>query len=205
MSDASLFHSSYVAKGFKQGDHLTPLQAGILRIWCDLRLAVLGSNDLTEVLMLDGIIICTLNITTGIEIFTMLIFQINGPFLPSEAPLPLLLMDELICLGCGKSFNSQRCLSAHETLCNTHHEFSAQVSKSHRHAEKSRRNKKRKRDRREEANPLEDVGDMDTGNWDIQDADVAGGSEGSHPHSPPIPEVPPLHSNRSGHIIRMPR
>lgn len=27
MSDASLFHSSYVAKGFKQGDHLTPASA----------------------------------------------------------------------------------------------------------------------------------------------------------------------------------
>ncbi|KAG1718532.1 hypothetical protein EDB19DRAFT_1837918 [Suillus lakei] len=91
------------------------LRVGILRIWCDLRLAVLGGNDPTEVLMLDDIIIRISNITTGIEIFTMLIFQINGPFLPSEAPLPLLSMDELICLGCGKSFNSQRRLSAHET------------------------------------------------------------------------------------------
>ncbi|KAG1756626.1 uncharacterized protein EDB91DRAFT_1241669 [Suillus paluster] len=126
-------------------------------------------------------------------------------------------MDELICLGCGKAFNSQRRLSAHEALCNTHHEFSAQVSKSHRRAEKSRRNKKRKinqRDHRdvldeadEEADPLEDVGDMDAGNWDIQDADIPGGSEGSRPHSPPIPEpnAPPLRSNRSGRVIRMPR
>ncbi|KAG1733551.1 hypothetical protein EDB19DRAFT_2001394 [Suillus lakei] len=102
------------------------LRAGILRIWCDLKLAVLGGNDPTEVLMLDDIIIRISNITTGIEI--------NGPFLPSEAPLPLLSMDELICLGCGKSFNSQRRLSAHETS-------SANLTGTLRRAEGTRRGK----------------------------------------------------------------
>jgi hypothetical protein len=51
-------------------------------------------------------------------------------------------MDKLTCLGCGKAFNSQRHLSAHETLCDTHHEFSKQVSKSHQHVEKSQNRKK---------------------------------------------------------------
>ncbi|KAG1747591.1 hypothetical protein EDB19DRAFT_1905344 [Suillus lakei] len=198
MSDASLFHSSAISVGTLD-DPIRILQLLYLN-----NLAA-ASGNLANLDLQDDIIIRISNITTGIEIFTMLIFQINGPFLPSEAPLPRLSMDELICLGCGKSFNSQRRLSAHETSCDTHHEFSAQVSKSHRRTEKSRRNKKRKRDHREEADPLEDVGDMDTGNWDIQDADIAGGSEGSRPHSPPIPEAPPLRSNHSGRVIRMPR
>ncbi|KAG2119486.1 uncharacterized protein F5147DRAFT_647440 [Suillus discolor] len=129
-------------------------------------------------------------------------------------------MDELTCLGCGKTFNSQRHLSAHETLCDTHHEFSKQVSKSYHRVEKSRKNKRRRINHRDHQDvldeadegagipdPLEDMGDMETDNWGVQDDNIPGPLQRSPAYSPPLPEssAAPQHSNRSGRVIRMPK
>ncbi|KAG0699200.1 hypothetical protein DFH29DRAFT_1002158 [Suillus ampliporus] len=138
-----------------------------------------------------------------------------------KPPLSLLSMDELICLGCGKAFNSQRRLSAHETLCETHHEFSKQISKSYRHSERNRKIKKRKINHRESFGGEEDgdailpdlpqeMGDVDAEDWHIQaclDYDIPGPSQCSPAHSPPLPEssAAPRLSNRSGRVIRMPK
>jgi hypothetical protein len=81
-------------------------------------------------------------------------------------------MDDLTCLGCGKAFNSQRRLSAHETLCETHREFSTQISKSYRRSERNRKIKKRKTNRRESFSGEEDapqeIGDVHAENWHNQ-------------------------------------
>jgi len=101
---------------------------------------------------------------------------------PCTHPDPLLLllsMDELTCLGCGKAFDSQRRLSAHETLCGTHREFSKQISKSYRRTERSRKIKKRKINHRESSDgdedgdailpdPPQDMEDTDAGDWHNQ-------------------------------------
>jgi len=96
----------------------------------------------------------------------VLVFQINGPL------LPLLSMDELTCLGCGKAFDSQRHLSVHETLCRTHHEFSKQISKSYWHTERNHKIKKRKTNCRESFSGEEDapqeICDMHAKNWHNQ-------------------------------------
>ncbi|KAG1787371.1 uncharacterized protein HD556DRAFT_1312829 [Suillus plorans] len=71
-----------------------------------------------------------------------------------------------------KAFNSQRRLSAHETLCETHHEFSTQISKSYRRSERNRKIKKRKTNRQESFSGEEDapqeIGDVHAKNWHNQ-------------------------------------
>lgn len=111
--------------------------------------------------------------------------QLKSEYLPPIFCLTLLppshtlSMDELTCLGCGKAFSSRKRLSAHETLCETHQDFSRQVSKSYRHAERSRKSKRRKINNREfpleneDGNdilpdPPQDMGDMGAGDWHIQ-------------------------------------
>jgi hypothetical protein len=97
----------------------------------------------------------------------------------SLPPICNLTMDELACLGCGKVYDSQRRLSAHETLCETHLTFTKQISKSYRRAERSRKIKKRKINHRESfsededgdailPDPPQDIGDMDVGDWHAQ-------------------------------------
>jgi hypothetical protein len=63
-------------------------------------------------------------------------------------------MDDLRCMGCGRGFQSEKALSAHESQCKKSKKLDVDVFSKHHHLEKNRRqSKKRKRRRRDTLTP----------------------------------------------------
>jgi hypothetical protein len=60
-------------------------------------------------------------------------------------------MDDLSCLGCAKSFTTQKRLSSHEAQCAANKSLDTDIYKSQRRLEKEKRKKRKRRRLREES------------------------------------------------------
>ncbi|KAG1726131.1 hypothetical protein EDB19DRAFT_1833535 [Suillus lakei] len=66
-------------------------------------------------------------------------------------PLSSSCMDDLSCLGCAKSFATQKRLSAHEAQCAANKSLDTNIYKNQRRLEKEKRRKRKRRRRQEES------------------------------------------------------
>ncbi|KAG1717852.1 hypothetical protein EDB19DRAFT_1921754 [Suillus lakei] len=127
-------------------------------------------------------------------------------------------MDDLSCLGCAKSFATQKRLSAHEAQCAANKSLDTNIYKNQRRLEKEKRRKRKQRRRQEESrsptpreqtppahnspHPDEQM-DVDNG-WQDMDHEVENNAPGPSCVQVAGPETPATVSARSSRQIRMP-
>lgn len=92
---------------------------------------------------------------TIIKIQTSFVFSSYQAQVLSRSSLLLdATMDDLSCLGCGQTFQSERSLSSHESQCTASKEFTSDLfSKHHRLEKKRKKNKKQKHSHRRSSSP----------------------------------------------------